>query len=1707
MRIFLFLLAFFFSTLSIYSYETLFYEDCEDISDWTIINGSNHSIPTSFSNENPCNYDLSGYDEKVISTDVASYSNSGVHVFDAKIQSPSIDCSQFNTIKLSYKNTYAHGTVNPYDYCIVYVHSATYNDSTLYIFYNDDDFEWTTTLDLSEFLVYDDQIQIQFEYRNTIEPGENGYWLFDDITVTGYNQEEHAHTCLHLDGSNDYAQVNDCVIPSSGDFTVAVWAKANEIQTGYREILSQNAGAGEDFYIGLASNGNIRAGDDWLDTGTTFPLDNLWHYFTVVKNDTNTYLYLDGKLEATKASAITNPAGTEFRIGRQYGEHAEYFKGEVEEIRIWDKELSVTEIRESMHLVQPLNDPNLVSYYQFNFEETNQIFDSVSSTIGTTYGAVKVESDLEIGTGNVYSIDVNSTGVYPFTDVSLDMEITSITGNTSFTATKLNKAPNLLPWSNGAFTDQFWIVHDFGDEDFLANLTFYPIEQIDPFYEEYPEYLFVGRRSVPSPYSGYGIFEANDVNSSSNYATFNLYNSMGQFVLTQEMPPELLSTVPANETLVSPFTEISATFDYDMLGWGGDIIIHRMSDGSIFEQFDSSDLTYDGDTVSIIPTNPLEYDKEYFITIQSDALWGYNEVPYGGINDNTTWNFMTLPFDAAAGTCLDFDGSDEYINLGSDDQITGANPRTIELWAYTESFNNGGLFQAGIIGTTGADFSLRTLTTDNCWRAQFWGSTDFDVTLPDSKNEWHHYCLTYDGSTNRLYYDGELVGYEDSNLNTGTQEIYVGRWNVSYFNGKIDELRIWNVARTEEQIRESMHLSVDSTEPGLLQYHKFNTGFGEIEYSIQGDTGTLLNMEEEDWQPNEIPIGYGSSFSHSITLTDLYDFTNTGVSILVNSLSEPANFTVTKLDHAPNIQPDISDVFDGQYWIIKQFGTATIETNLTFEPSETIVTEDENNPQNLVVCKREDNSALNWNLFKSAEMVDQLENSVTFSDFNNYSQVILGHYYNPFVTDIFPKDDSPITQLDTDLVITFSKDVQAETGNIYIKRLADNTIYETIPAANCSINSNLVTIDPTANLLLNTEYYIEIENNAFQDGEGNFYDGIDDNSTWNFSTGDFYIVNLTPTDDENFVLTDANLEIEFNRPISLGTGNIVIKYLDDDSIFESIPVVNCSINNTVVTIDPTTDFAFDTDYYINYDGTTFHDGTENYFPELADKTSWDFSSTPVPGTVYSGIISSNTLWDTENIVVAGDITVPAGITLSINSGTDVIFYGDFQINVQGRILAQGTHNDSIRFYPDDLALGWDGIRFFSNSTPDSSKFEYCVFEYAIRNDMGGAIYVNNFNRVLINYCSFKNNEAGEGGAIYGYNSNMTITNNDFYSNKAIYYNYQAAGYGGAIRFDWFSNLTIFGNTFTDNFATYQGGAIRLGYECVSTIQNNIFTENSSAWLGGAVNTDNSTVLFSNNLLDGNHADAEAGAIFWDGYGLIINCTFVNNTAGNTGGAVFFQGYSEIKNSIFWNNSPNHILKNNGDYWAMGEIWPTTYNGLSYSCVENGGYTGTGNITDNPQFAGIEDHSFSIVENSLCIDAGDVATNSNDLPEFDLSGNPRFENIIDIGAYEYCSLVAPDSPANLIIQVIGNDIQISWDKVSEANSYKIFACDTPNGEFIDVTDQGIFYRSSLILNKKSKRQVSSNTNSFIERKKCKSTHTWTTPIDGSLKFFYVKASTD
>jgi len=181
------------------------------------------------------------------------------------------------------------------------------------------------------------------------------------------------------------------------------------------------------------------------------------------------------------------------------------------------------------------------------------------------------------------------------------------------------------------------------------------------------------------------------------------------------------------------------------------------------------------------------------------------------------------------------------VNVPSNTDLpTGNASRTIEFWAYVLSTswsadtnttffygsnnrNNDG-FGLDFGATTGGIGTIDPFTN---------GSTDpmgdnKSSGVMANKDQWVHFAMTWDGTNLKGFVNGvEKVSVPiTAMLHTGTTALTIGGYPPAFFNGQIDEFRIWKVARTAAEITSTMNKALVGDEANLVGYWKFDETSG-----------------------------------------------------------------------------------------------------------------------------------------------------------------------------------------------------------------------------------------------------------------------------------------------------------------------------------------------------------------------------------------------------------------------------------------------------------------------------------------------------------------------------------------------------------------------------------------------------------------------------------------------------------------------------------------------------------------------------------------------------------------------------------------------------------------------------------------------------------------------------------------------------------------
>ncbi|MCU0913038.1 MAG: hypothetical protein MUC88_00570 [Planctomycetes bacterium] len=182
----------------------------------------------------------------------------------------------------------------------------------------------------------------------------------------------------------------------------------------------------------------------------------------------------------------------------------------------------------------------------------------------------------------------------------------------------------------------------------------------------------------------------------------------------------------------------------------------------------------------------------------------------GSVVDYSGWDYYGVLVgspqwvEGSYGEALDFDGDDDYVDLGNPKTWPSARqPRTLCGWARTDTVAAGWKWIAayGSPATSQAMFIGANGTT-------LYGGGYGDDVSKDAFWEigvWHHICVTYDGTTAQLYADGVEVASAAKTWNLVPSRACIGRQVntlVEFWDGRIDDVRVYNVALTPEQIHE-----------------------------------------------------------------------------------------------------------------------------------------------------------------------------------------------------------------------------------------------------------------------------------------------------------------------------------------------------------------------------------------------------------------------------------------------------------------------------------------------------------------------------------------------------------------------------------------------------------------------------------------------------------------------------------------------------------------------------------------------------------------------------------------------------------------------------------------------------------------------------------------------------------------------------------------
>ena len=234
---------------------------------------------------------------------------------------------------------------------------------------------------------------------------------------------------------------------------------------------------------------------------------------------------------------------------------------------------------------------------------------------------------------------------------------------------------------------------------------------------------------------------------------------------------------------------------------------------------------------------------------------------------------------------LDFDGESDYVEVTNGSaMIANADQMTLSGWVYPRGPNADSYTQFdgffGFRNNEDADFYLLQLGNYKVeCRLRVSGGEEFTIVTGENSiisETWHHLVLTYDGSNMILYIDGIEAGSTGAygQITNEFSPFNIGRlvWQTANFDldGQVDEMSLWNITLTEQQVQDYMYADLTGEE-GLVGYWKLNEGTGSTAYdsSDEGNNGQIYGATWSTDSPGPSTVTVNVSYNDGWNLVGL----------------------------------------------------------------------------------------------------------------------------------------------------------------------------------------------------------------------------------------------------------------------------------------------------------------------------------------------------------------------------------------------------------------------------------------------------------------------------------------------------------------------------------------------------------------------------------------------------------------------------------------------------------------------------------------------------------------------------------------------------------------------------------------------------------------------------------------------------------------------
>ncbi len=656
------------------------------------------------------------------------------------------------------------------------------------------------------------------------------------------------NTAYDFNGTNKITVTDNANLDFYGSDAVSINLWVNPTSLGNQRILSKggyNDQAG--WELNVDTDGKLQFSQYYYSGGrqSQYSLSStagktlaagIWQMITVTKESGGVIkIYIDN-IEVnyqTQESYDSNTVASNVDMTIGYGSGV-YFNGKIDEISIFNKNLSPTEIR---NLYDQGLKNGLVSYWKLD-ESSGAVIDSHGTNNGTNTGATpSVTGKLNT------AYDFNGTGNYIEID---DIDIWTST------------------WSMSA-----WITTD----SKTTKQTFYA-----PFGTSNVEFGIEATKLRCRIWNGSDEHKVEyDLSSYTagdwiNYiATYDGNKILRLYIDGSLVDTETEANNPAThnrENIIGAYSSGIGTQAYYWNGTIDEVALWNttlsQSDASKLYNATQANFRIDNQgeaTVDMFYGNPNATTSTgsasdvYFNPV---SVYYLDRNAFDSVGDNNGIISGATLTDGYINRSFDFDGTDDLIDLPN---YNFYDSFSVSLWVYHDVLGTQTDYLSNDVSNTAPrGIQLYKNPTDQI--SFYDGDTgNLQSSTLMTASTWHHVVYTWDGTTRKIYLNGvEDASDSSGNLNDVTKNTVIGARYAgsSHHDGKIDELYIYDKALTSDQIYRLYSQSVSS----------FVVGLEEVSEGVY----TTLNYPANNINVTKPQLNL-SAYSYSVGMTQIYNVT------------------------------------------------------------------------------------------------------------------------------------------------------------------------------------------------------------------------------------------------------------------------------------------------------------------------------------------------------------------------------------------------------------------------------------------------------------------------------------------------------------------------------------------------------------------------------------------------------------------------------------------------------------------------------------------------------------------------------------------------------------------------------------------------------------------------------------------------------------------